>query len=102
MKLTSIPTVPPISASEAHAEAFNALSHLSRLRVFFFLVGAGREVAAGEIQAALGLPGPTLTHHLDVLRRAQLVRRRKEARFVYYSVVPETVSDLVRILTACC
>lgn len=102
MNISAIPILPPIDATEAHAEAFNALSHLSRLKVFFFLVGARREVAAGEIQDALGLPGPTLTHHLDILRRAQLVRRRREARFVYYSVAPETVSDLIRLLTACC
>ena len=102
MSISSIPFAPPLAASEAHVEAFNALAHLSRLRVFFFLVGARREVAAGEIQDALGLPGPTLTHHLDILRRARLVQRRKQARYAYYSVVPETVSDLVRLLTACC
>lgn len=57
-----------------------ALAHAARLDVFFFLVRARREVPAGEVQAALEIPG----------------------RFVYYSTRPDTVSQLVRLLTACC
>ena len=91
-----------LQAREAHVEAFKALGHLTRLQIFFFLVRAGREVAAGEIQAELEIPGPTLSHHLDALRRAGLVQSRKEERFVYYTARPDTVSELVRLLTACC
>ena len=95
----------PLSRLQArpdHVEALKALAHLSRLQVFFFLVRAGREVPAGEIQAELEIPGPTLSHHLDILRRAGLVASRKEERFVYYWTRPDTVSELVRLLTACC
>ncbi len=91
-----------LQAREGHAEAFKALAHLTRLQIFFFLVRAGREVPAGEIQAELEIPGPTLSHHLDLLRRAGLVQGRREERYVYYSTRPDTVSDLVRLLTACC
>lgn len=91
-----------LEARKSHIEAFKALAHLTRLQVFFFLVRARREVPAGQIQAALDVPGPTLSHHLDVLRRAGLIQSRKEERYVYYSVRREMVSDLVRLLTACC
>lgn len=91
-----------LHARDAHVEAFKALAHLSRLQIVFVLVRAGRELAAGEIQAELEILGPTLSHHLDVLRRAGLVESRREERFIYYSVRPDTVSDLVRLLTACC
>ena len=62
-----------LQATEQHVEAFKALAHLTRLQVFFFLVRAEREVPAGEIQEAVEVPGPTLSHHLDILRRAGLV-----------------------------
>jgi hypothetical protein len=75
-----------LQAREDHVEAFKALAHLSRLQIFFFLVRQGR----------------TLSHHLDVLRRAGLVQSRKEERFVYYSARPDIASELVRLLTACC
>jgi len=91
-----------LEASDRHAEAFRALSHLTRLRAFFLLAGAGGEMAAGEIAGALEIPGPTLSRHLDILRRAGLIASRRQERFVYYSVVPDMASDLVRLLSACC
>lgn len=91
-----------LEAQGAHVEAFKALAHLTRLQIFFLLVKAGREVSAGEIQAELEIPAPTLSHHLDLLRRAGLVQSRREERYVYYSTRPEMVSQLVRVLTACC
>ena len=91
-----------LEANAQHVEAFKALAHLTRLQVFFFLVRAQREVSAGEIQQALEVPGPTLSHHLDQLRRAGLIESRREERYIYYSVRRETVTALVRLLTACC
>ena len=90
------------SSNETHVEAFKALAHLSRLQVFFVLVKAGKEMSVGEIQEAVEIAGPTLSHHLDLLRRAGLVESRKEERYIYYSVQRERVTALVRLLTACC
>jgi DNA-binding transcriptional ArsR family regulator len=92
----------PLEASGLHTEAFKALAHLTRLQVFFFLVRAGHEVAVGEIQEALEVPAPTLSHHLDILRRAGLVLSRRQERHIYCSVNRGFVVDLVRLLTACC
>jgi DNA-binding transcriptional ArsR family regulator len=91
-----------LTAKPAHAAALKALAHLGRLRVFFCLVQAGKPLSAGDVQAALKLPAPTLSHHLERLERAGLIARRKEDRFIYSEVRRDTVSDLVRLLTACC
>jgi ArsR family transcriptional regulator len=91
-----------LAANESHAEAFKALAHLSRLQIFFFLVKAESEMSVGEIQGAVEIPGPTLSHRLDILRRAGLVESRKEERYIYYSVQRERVTTLVRLLTVCC
>ncbi|HLC40745.1 MAG TPA: metalloregulator ArsR/SmtB family transcription factor [Methylomirabilota bacterium] len=91
-----------LEANESHVEALKALAHLTRLQIFFFLVRARGEAPAGAIQEALGIPGPTLSHHLDLLRRAGLIQSRKEERYIYYSVRREMTSELVRLLTACC
>ena len=91
-----------VQASDEHVEAFKALAHLTRLQVFFCLVHASKELSVGEIQAQVEVPGPTLSHHLDLLRRAGLVESRKEERYIYYSVKRDTVTALVRLLTACC
>jgi DNA-binding transcriptional ArsR family regulator len=99
--ITRIP-LERLEASGEHVEAFKALAHLSRLQVFFCLVRADRELSVGAIQAEVEIPGPTLSHHLDLLRRAGLVESRKEERYIYYSVRRDTVTALVRVLTACC
>ena len=91
-----------LQATDRHVEAFKSLAHSTRLQIFFFLVRQQGEVAVGDIQAELEIPGPTLSHHLDLLRRAELVQSRKEGTFVYYSTRSEMVSDLCRLLTACC
>jgi len=99
-----IARLPPaqLSADETHVEAFKALAHISRLQIFFVLVKAEGEMSVGEIQEAVEIAGPTLSHHLDILRRAGLVESRKEERYVYYTVKRDTVTSLVRLLTACC
>jgi DNA-binding transcriptional ArsR family regulator len=102
MKLTKAALPSRLEATEEHTEAFKALAHLTRLQVFFFLVQARREVPVGDIQEALGIPGPTLSHHLDLLRRAGLVRSRRQERHIFCSVDRDFVVELVRLLTACC
>jgi DNA-binding transcriptional ArsR family regulator len=93
---------PALKARPEHVLALKALAHLTRLQVFFYLVRRGGEVPAGEIQREVGIPAPTLSHHLDLLRRAGLVSSRREERYVLYSVRPDMASELVRLLTACC
>lgn len=104
MKLKTIPagSRSALLARPEHVEAFAALAHPTRLELFFLLVRRAAEVSAGELQEALEIPGPTLSHHLAALRRAGLVESRKEERYVYYSVRRDMVTELVRLLTACC
>ena len=93
----------PMQAEPKHAEAFKALSHLTRLNIFFYLVQKGDPGdSVGNIQTAVNVPGPTLSHHLDILQPAGLLSARREERFIFYSVRKEDVMDMIRLLTACC
>ena len=87
-----------LQATAAHTEAFKALGHFTRLQVFFFLVRAGREVSVGEIREALSVLAPTLSLHLNILRRAGLVRSRRQQNYVYCSVNRELIMEIVRLL----
>jgi ArsR family transcriptional regulator, arsenate/arsenite/antimonite-responsive transcriptional repressor len=91
-----------LAATGKHVAAFKALAHPGRLSVFFHLVQAGKALPVNEIQTALRLPAPTLSHHLDHLERANLIIRRKDERYIFSEVDREVVVDLVRLLTACC
>ncbi|WP_228242777.1 helix-turn-helix transcriptional regulator [Porphyrobacter sp. GA68] len=74
-------------------DALKALAHPLRLRVMRALIAAERSV--GQIEEAAGIGQPTLSQQLAVLRRAGLVRTRKEAKLVYYRIDETALADAV-------
>jgi len=72
--------------SELCAAKLAALAAPERLRILKFLRGGPRNV--GEIAEMLDTPAVNVTHHMHVLTHARLVTRRKQGRFVYYSIMP--------------
>lgn len=74
------------SSLERHAEQLSALGHPVRLQVLRFVVqGGGDGTAAGDIQAHVGLPASTLSHHLKRLVDAGLLTSRSEGTYHYYA-----------------
>jgi ArsR family transcriptional regulator, arsenate/arsenite/antimonite-responsive transcriptional repressor len=74
------------SPLERHAEQLSALGHPVRLQILRFVVqGGDGGTAAGEIQARVGLPASTLSHHLKRLVDAGLLTTRNEGTFHYYA-----------------
>ncbi|HET8649331.1 MAG TPA: metalloregulator ArsR/SmtB family transcription factor [Gemmatimonadales bacterium] len=83
----------------ATARLFHALSDETRLSLLQMLRGGERCVC--ELQDQLDAAQSRLSFHLKVLKDAGLVRDRKEGRWSYYSLVPETLGvahDAVRTL----
>jgi ArsR family transcriptional regulator, arsenate/arsenite/antimonite-responsive transcriptional repressor len=71
---------------ERHAQQLSALGHPVRLSIVRFVVQHGPEgTSAGDIQAHVGLPASTLSHHLKRLLDAELVTTRGEGTFHYYA-----------------
>ncbi len=74
------------SSLDRHAEQLSALGHPVRLQVLRFVVqGGGEGTSAGEIQARVGLPASTLSHHLKRLVDAGLLTSRSEGTYHYYA-----------------
>jgi DNA-binding transcriptional ArsR family regulator len=87
-------------------EAVDALSGLaqeSRLKVFRLLIQAGTSgMAAGEIAKAVGIPKNTMSSHLAILSRANLIQARKEGRSIIYTVNFEGTRSLLSFLVQDC
>lgn len=91
------------SKLERHAEQLSALGHPVRLRVLRFVVQAGPEgAAAGDIQARVGLPASTLSHHLKRLVDAGLLSTRSEGTFHYYAADYPALQTLTTYLWEDC
>jgi len=90
--------------NEDVVEKLGALASVARLDVYRFLVRKGPDgVSAGEIGAACGIPASTLSHHLNQLRHAGLIERRREARSLLYSARLDVMTALVGFLSEeCC
>lgn len=83
--------------------ALAALAQDSRLDVFRLLVQAGVEgLQPGQISESLGLPGATLSFHLNQLRHAGLVTFRREGRALIYMAEYDAMNALLGYLTENC
>ena len=88
---------------DAHAEQFSALGHPARLSILRYIVQGDQEgTPAGEIQSKLDIPASTLSHHLEKLSSAGLLRSRREGTFIYYAAEFEALKALTAYLWEDC
>lgn len=83
--------------------ALKALAHANRLALYRQLVQAGEEgLTVGALQVASGHPPATLTNHLNVLRRAGLIRDRRNGRNILCRADYKRMNALLTYLTENC
>jgi len=52
-------------------------------------------MTAGEIADSFNISKPSISHHLDILKQAELVTSEKEGQFIFYSLNMTVLDDLV-------
>lgn len=82
--------------TEKQADLLKAMAHPTRLRVLRLL--AGRPWCVCDMSSRLGLEQPNLSQHLAILRRAGLVRGRREGLRMVYRLADPGVADLLETL----
>jgi ArsR family transcriptional regulator len=81
------------------ARGFKALGDPVRLRLLSLIAArAGGEVCVCELTDAFTLTGPTISHHLRVLREAGLIDCQRRGTWVYYWIVPARLAALSQLL----
>lgn len=75
------------------ARLFRALADETRLAILRQLREQG-EVCACDFLACCRLAQPTVSHHLQILRRAGLVKAEKRGLWVYYTLNEEKLASL--------
>ncbi|MFT5823982.1 MAG: ArsR family transcriptional regulator [Crocinitomix sp.] len=72
---------------------FKALNDQTRREILDLL--KEKEMTAGEIAEKFKISKPSISHHLDLLKRADLVSSVKKGQFVTYSINTTILEDLV-------
>jgi len=81
---------------EEISETFKALAHPARLKMVVGLIKDECNVA--QIQKVLGLPQSTISQHLRVLRKADIIKGRREGNRTCYRVIDARVRKIVEII----
>lgn len=83
------------------SEMLNALAEPNRQKIIDLL--KKREMPVSEIGSNLEITLPTLSHHLDILKRANLISGRREGQQIIYSlnlsIVEELTETLIKFLS---
>ncbi|MEA2598056.1 MAG: ArsR family transcriptional regulator, arsenate/arsenite/antimonite-responsive transcriptional [Thermomicrobiales bacterium] len=74
-------------------EALKFLSDKNRLRILSSLTRS--ETCVADLIDALGIPQPLVSYHLGKLRKLGLVRARRDAQWVYYSLDPDAWANFI-------
>ena len=70
------------------AALFKAIADPYRLTMLATLASADDEVCVCDFTDALPLNQPTVSHHLRILREAQLIACERRGTWVYYRLAP--------------
>lgn len=63
---------------------FKALSDPTRRKILDLL--KEKDMTAGEISDCFQISKPSMSHHLNILKQAELVQDERKGQFIYYSL----------------
>lgn len=72
---------------------FKALNDETRRQIIELL--KDKDMNAGDISNHFNISKPSISHHLDILKRADLITSEKKGQFVQYSLNTSILEDLL-------
>lgn len=72
---------------------FKALNDETRRQILELL--KKRDMQAGEISDCFDMSKPSISHHLELLKKADLITSEKKGQFVVYSLNTTILEDLL-------
>ena len=91
-KITS--QIPADDVLYENADVIKALADPTRLKILHLLKYG--ELCVCEIITALDKPQPTISHHLNILKKAGFLKWRKEGVWVHYSLSNPKITDILQ------
>ena len=79
------------------SKMLKSIANDKRLNILYHL--AEKELNVGEIEALIDLSQSALSQHLAVLRADNIVKTRRSAQVIYYSLKDKRVKELLHMLS---
>tara|TARA_R110002020_G_scaffold182148_3_gene377488 strand:- start:1502 stop:1756 length:255 start_codon:yes stop_codon:yes gene_type:complete len=73
-------------------DIFKALNDDTRREILDLL--KKQDLTAGEIADNFNISKPSISHHLDILQRADLISGEKKGQFIHYSINTTILDDV--------
>lgn len=73
-------------------DIFKALNDETRREILELL--KKEDLTAGEIADNFSISKPSISHHLDILQRADLIAGEKKGQFIHYSLNTTILDDV--------
>jgi len=73
---------------------FKALNDPTRREILEMLKEG--DLTAGDIADKFNISKPSISHHLDLLKQADLVTSVKEGQFIYYSLNTTVMDEMLK------
>jgi DNA-binding transcriptional ArsR family regulator len=90
---------------ELCTDLLRALSDKTRQQIVL-LFGKRKELCVNDIAKEFALSRPTISHHLSLMKRAKLLKSRKEGKEIYHSLnkeyVTEYLTEVLKSIKNCC
>lgn len=77
----------------AFNEAFKALSDKTRRKILELL--RDEDKTAGEIAEYFNITKASISHHLSILKQANLISNEREGQFIYYSLNTSIFEEVI-------
>ena len=77
-------------------DVFKAMNDPVRRQILKML--RKKDMTAGDIAAKFDMTAPSISHHLEKLKRAGLVTTIKKGQFVLYSINTTIIDDLLEYI----
>ena len=72
---------------------FKALNDPTRREIVELL--KGKDMTAGEIADHFNISKPSISHHLDLLKQADILSSIKDGQFIYYSLNATVFDEII-------
>ena len=77
-------------------KVFKAINDPTRRGILKLL--KAKDMTAGEIADQFNISKPSISHHLDLLKQADLVTTERKGQFILYSINTTVVDDILNWL----